>query len=137
VSGDVFDCGGGGFGVGHHVGVGAEDRVECGGRCAGEEGLTGLFRRDLLEAQRPADRGADGVHLVDLGEGLRAGEDVLRPGMPVLGQHADADGGDVALRKNVHSRPVRRIRCSDLACDSRIVWASSCGGSSGVPLADR
>ena len=68
----------------------------------GEHLLPRGLARELLVAQSPADHLTDGVELLDLRQRLGSGHDILRPTMPVTGQHAPRYGRDVPL---VNQRP--------------------------------
>ena len=115
----------------HKGGPGIERPIHERGRPIGEHLLPRGLPRDLLITQRPLDHLADGLHLLDLGQRLRSGQQILRPTVPGALQHSDGHRRDIPL---VNQRPGCRAIGpahnpigTDLLCPPYMLPGKGCG----------
>lgn len=75
------------------------------------------------------------AHLVDPAQRGRAGQDVLRPGVPVGGQGTHGDRRDIRLVQQGHRggtvRAAHYIACADLRCPFECVRGETAGAKEG------
>jgi len=76
---------------------GVEQHIHDERRHVGEPLGSRVFRRHLFNTQRAADHFAHCRYLLELAQGLRPGQNILRSGVSALTQGANRNRGDVTL----------------------------------------